>query len=169
MHVAETDRLRLRRLTLDDAPYILRQVNEPSWLAGIGDKDVHDLDGARRYLTNGPLAMYRDKGFGLYAVELREGGEPIGMCGLIKRDTLPDVDIGYAYLPEHFGKGYAVEAGAATVEHARRDFGLTRLLGIVSPGNAGSIRVLERLGFAFERALDTPPGAKATHVYGRSL
>jgi RimJ/RimL family protein N-acetyltransferase len=169
MSLYATDRLRLRRLTLDDADYILRQVNEPSWLAGIGDKGVRDLDGARQYLRDGPLAMYRDKGFGLYAVELREQEGPIGLCGLIKRDTLPEVDIGYAYLPEYFGQGYAVEAGMATLEHARRDFGLQRLLGIVSPANAGSIRVLERLGFAFERALDTPPGAPATHVYGREL
>jgi RimJ/RimL family protein N-acetyltransferase len=169
MPILTTSRLQLRHLTLDDAEFILRQVNEPTWLQYIGDKGVRDLDGARKYLTDGPMNLYQSKGFGLYAVELREGGGPIGMCGLIKRDTLPDADIGYAFLPEHFGKGYAVEAGTATVEHARRDFGMKRLLGLVSPDNAGSIRVLEKLGLAFERAEQMRPDGMATHVYARDL
>src|SRR5688572_1209184 len=100
MLVLETDRLVLRRLTLDDAEFILRLVNDPSWLRFIGDKNVHSLDDARRYLREGPLDMYERYGFGMYRVEEREGGKPAGMCGLIKRDTLPDVDVGYAFLPE---------------------------------------------------------------------
>jgi RimJ/RimL family protein N-acetyltransferase len=96
MHVLQTDRLILRRYTLDDAEFIVRLVNDPSWLRFIGDKNVHNLDDARRYLREGPLDMYERYGFGMFRVEERDGGTPAGMCGLIKRDTLPDVDVGYA-------------------------------------------------------------------------
>lgn len=148
-----TDRLRLRRLTLDDAPFILDLVNQPSWLENIGDKGVHDLDGARDYLRNGPLAMYEDHGFGLYCIERADDGTAMGMCGLIKRDTLDDVDIGYALLPQYWGQGYAREAAHATLQHGLRDFGLQRVVAITSPGNASSARLLESLGFRLERML----------------
>lgn len=158
MHVLETDRLTLRRYTLNDAEFIFRLVNDPSWLRFIGDKNVHNLDDARRYLREGPLDMYERFGFGMYRVEEREGGTPVGMCGLIKRDTLPDADVGYAFLPEFRGKGYAFEAAAAVLAHGNRDFGLQRILAIVSPDNAGSIRVLEKAGMKFERLLEIRPG-----------
>lgn len=158
MHVLETQRLVLRRLTLNDAEFIFRLVNDPSWLRFIGDKNVHDLDGARRYLREGPLDMYERFGFGLYRVEERETGTPAGMCGLIKRDTLPDADVGYAFLPEFRGKGYAFEAASAVLDHGHRVFGLTRILAIVSPDNAGSIRVLEKAGMKLERQMELRPG-----------
>lgn len=158
MHVLETDRLTLRRYTLNDAEFIFRLVNDPSWLRFIGDKNVRNLDDARRYLREGPLDMYERFGFGMYRVEEREGGIPVGMCGLIKRETLPDADVGYAFLPEFRGKGYAFEAAAAVLAHGNRDFGLQRILAIVSPDNAGSIRVLEKAGMKFERLLEIRPG-----------
>lgn len=158
MHVLETDRLTLRRYSLNDAEFIFRLVNDPSWLRFIGDKNVHNLDDARRYLREGPLDMYERFGFGMYRVEEREGGTPVGMCGLIKRETLPDADVGYAFLPEFRGKGYAFEAAAAVLAHGNRDFGLQRILAIVSPDNAGSIRVLEKAGMKFERLLEIRPG-----------
>ncbi|WP_257388168.1 GNAT family N-acetyltransferase [Tahibacter caeni] len=168
MHViAETERLRLRRLAPDDAAFVLQLVNEPSWLEFIGDKGVRTLDDARAYLENGPLAMYARCGHGLYCIELRDGGQAVGMCGLIRRDTLPDVDIGYAFLPAHWGRGYAEEAARATVAHAR-ELGLPRLLAIVTPSNARSIRLLEKLGLAFERTIATPT-APSTAVYARDL
>lgn len=148
-----TERLRLRRLTLDDAPFILDLVNQPSWLENIGDKGVRDLDGARDYLRNGPLAMYEQRGFGLYCIECASDGAAMGLCGLIKRDTLDDVDIGYALLPQYWGQGYAREAAAATLAHGVRDFHLQRVVAITSPGNASSTRLLESLGFRFERML----------------
>lgn len=148
-----TDRLRLRRLTLDDAPFILDLVNQPSWLENIGDKGVRDLDDARDYLRNGPLAMYAQHGFGLYGIERAADGATMGLCGLIKRDTLDDVDIGYALLPQYWGHGYAREAAHATLRHGLRDFGLQRVVAITSPGNASSARLLESLGFRFERML----------------
>lgn len=158
MHVLETDRLVLRRFTLDDAEFIFRLVNDPSWLRFIGDKNVRNLEDARRYLREGPLDMYERYGFGLYRAEERDSGIAAGMCGLIKRDTLPDVDVGYAFLPEFRGKGYAFEAASAVLAHGNRVFGLQRILAIVSPDNAGSIRVLEKAGMKFERVLEIKPG-----------
>jgi RimJ/RimL family protein N-acetyltransferase len=151
MRVLDTDRLVLRRLSLEDAAFILELVNEPSWLRFIGDRGVRNLEDARRYLENGPLAMYARHGFGLYRVELKEDGTPIGMCGLLRRDTLQDVDIGYALFPRFWGRGYAQEAAAGVLEYARKTLGLARIAAIVSPDNESSIKLLEKLGMTFER------------------
>ena len=153
MQVLQTDRLTLRRLTLDDAPFVLQLVNEPSWLRFIGDKNVRNLDDARHYLRSGPLDMYARLGFGLFLVELKDSCTAIGTCGLIKRDTLPDVDVGYALLPEHWRKGYAYEAVSAVLDYAQRTHGLQRVLAITSVDNDRSIRVLEKVGMKFERLL----------------
>lgn len=160
VHVADTDRLSLRHLALTDAEFILELVNDPDWLHYIGDRGIHTEDAARDYITHGPRAMYAQFGFGLYRVELREGGIPIGLCGLVKRDWLDDVDIGFALLPAYRGQGYAHEAAASTLNHGRNALGLTRIAAIVSPDNADSIRLLERLGLRFERMV-TPPSATA--------
>lgn len=151
--VLKTERLRLRWFTLEDAPFALKLLNEPAFLRFIGDKGVRDLDDARRYLENGPLASYRKFGFGLYAAELKESGVPVGMCGLISRDTLDDVDIGYAFLAAYRGLGYAFESGAATLTHGRDTFNLTRIVAITSPDNERSKRLLDRLGLVFEQTL----------------
>ena len=158
MHVLETDRLVLRRFTLDDAEFIFRLVNDPSWLRFIGDKNVRNLDDARRYLREGPLDMYQRYGFGMYRVEERESGALAGMCGLIKRETLPDVDMGYAFLPEFRGNGYACEAAAAVLVHGNREFALQRIVAITTPSNDASIRVLEKAGMKFERLMELTPG-----------
>jgi len=163
--VAETERLVLRRLTPADAPFIFRLVNDPDWLRYIGDKNVHSPDDAVRYLESGPLDMYRRLGFGLWAVELKESGLPIGMCGLLKRDTLDDVDVGFAFLPEHRGRGYAAEAAAAALEYGRSALGLKRIVAIVSPGNGASERLLARLGFRFERAFESPDNSERLNLY----
>jgi RimJ/RimL family protein N-acetyltransferase len=158
MLVLETPRLILRRLTLGDAEFIFRLVNDPSWLRFIGDKNVHNLDDARRYLREGPLDMYRRYGFGMYCVEERESGRPAGMAGLIKRDSLPDADVGYAFLPEFRGKGYAYEAASAVLAYGNRVFGLRRILAITTPSNDASIRVLEKAGMKLERLMELTPG-----------
>jgi RimJ/RimL family protein N-acetyltransferase len=158
MSVLHTERLSLCRLTFEDAEFILRLVNEPSWLEFIGDKGVRSLEDARDYLTAGPIASYERHGFGLYLVRRKSDGARLGMCGLIKRDTLPHVDIGFAFLPEHWGQGYAYEASAAVLEHAERDHKLPRILAITSPHNQSSIRVLERIGLRFERLMELTPG-----------
>jgi RimJ/RimL family protein N-acetyltransferase len=152
MNILETERLALRQFTAEDAPFILELVNEPSFIQNIGDRNVRSLADAVKYIENGPITSYARNGFGLYLVQLKESGESIGMCGLIKRPALDDVDIGYAFLPKFWSKGYAVEAASAIKEQAH-GLGLKRLVAIVDPANAGSIRVLEKLGMKFEKMI----------------
>jgi len=150
MNILETERLTLRQFTADDASFILELVNEPSFIQNIGDRGVRSLADAVKYIETGPVISYARNGFGLYLVQLKESGESMGMCGLIKRPALDDVDIGYAFLPKFWSKGYAVEAALAVKEQAR-SLGLKRLVAITDPANTGSIRVLEKLGFTFEK------------------
>jgi RimJ/RimL family protein N-acetyltransferase len=138
-------------MTVDDAGFILELLNDPSFIQNIGDRQVRTLEDARGYIQNGPVASYDRHGFGLCLVLLKETNEPIGMCGLIRRDTLDDVDIGYALLPRFWSKGYASEAAQATLAYARDVVGLKRVVAITDPANAGSIRVLEKLGLRFEK------------------
>jgi RimJ/RimL family protein N-acetyltransferase len=149
--ILETERLILRQFSPNDADFILEQVNEPSFIQNIGDRGVRTLEDARAYILNGPVASYAKNGFGLYLVVLKETKESIGMCGLIKRDTLDDVDIGYAFLPKFWGKGYAIEAAQAVKDYAKNVIELKRIVAITDPVNESSIRVLEKLGLRFER------------------
>ena len=165
MQVLETERLVLRHLTLDDAAFMQVLVNDPTWLRFIGDRGVRSIDDAREYLRKGAMASYAQHGFGLYMTELKEGAQPIGICGLVKRDTLPDVDVGFALLPQFAGHGYAGEAAAAVMEHARSKFGLTRVVAITNPDNHGSIRVLEKIGLSFERLIRVAAGADELALY----
>ncbi|NWG07549.1 MAG: GNAT family N-acetyltransferase [Chloroflexi bacterium] len=152
MNILETERLILRQFTSDDAAFILELVNEPSFIQNIGDRGVHSLEDAEKYIETGPALSYARNGFGLYLVQLKESGESIGMCGLIKRPALDDVDIGYAFLPKFWSRGYAVESARAVREQARA-LGLKRLVAIVDPANESSIRVLEKIGMVFERMI----------------
>lgn len=150
--VLSTGRLDLRRLSADgDAGFILRLLNEPSYLRYIGDKGVRTLEDARRYIETGPVESYARHGFGLYLVQLKEGRQPIGVCGLIRRDTLPHPDLGFAFLPQFWSRGYAYESAAAVIRHERAVHGVTRLLAVTSADNTASITLLGRLGFRFER------------------
>ncbi len=151
MKILETDRLILRELTPNDAEFIFELLNEPSFIQNIGDRHIRTLDDAGAYIVNGPVASYAKNGFGLYLVVLRETGESIGMCGLIRRDGLEDVDIGYALLPRFWSRGYAVEAARATKAYAKEVIGLKRIVAIVDPANEGSIRVLEKIGLRYEK------------------
>jgi len=157
MKILETDRLALRKLTPNDAEFILQLLNEPSFLRYIGDKNVRTLDDARQYILSGPVDSYQRNGFGLYLVELKDAGLPIGMCGLIKRQDFTHADIGYAFLPDYWGKGYAVESAAAVLLYAKNAMGLQRILAITSPDNESSIRVLEKIGLKFERVIKLAP------------
>jgi [ribosomal protein S5]-alanine N-acetyltransferase len=151
LKILETARLLLRQFSADDSEFICELVNEPSFIQNIGDRGVRTLEDARAYILNGPVASYAKNGFGLYLVILKETGESIGMCGLIKRDGLNDVDIGYAFLPRFWSKGYAVESALAVKDYARDVIGLKRLVAITDPANEGSIRVLEKIGLRFEK------------------
>lgn len=148
--ILETERLRLRELDGDDADFILALLNDADFLRNIGDKQVRTRDDALRYLAEGPLASYAANGYGLWRVERRGDGAVAGMCGLVRRESLPGPDIGYAYLPAFRGQGYAAEAGAAVLRHGLGRLGLPRILAIVTEANGGSIRVLEKLGMRRE-------------------
>ena len=153
MTVLETKRLSLRLFTTDDAEFILLLLNEPSFLRYIGDKKVRNLEDARQYILSGPVASYERNGFGLFLVELRESHTPIGMCGLLKREELPNPDIGFALLPAFWNKGLAFEAAAAVLRDARERLGHQRLLAITSLDNEASIKLLQRLGLRFESVI----------------
>ena len=167
--ILETPRLVLREFTHGDDAFVLRLLNEPSWLRFIGDRGVRTLEDARRYLDDGPCRSYATNGFGLWCVAPREGGAPLGMCGLIRRDTLPDVDVGFAFLPEAWGRGYAGEAAAAVLDHARDALRLRRILAITDPENAASIRVLERVGMRREGTIRMPGEAIDLLLYAVDL
>jgi RimJ/RimL family protein N-acetyltransferase len=154
--VLRTPRLDLRKMSGDDAGFIIELLNDADFVRYIGDKGVRTVEDARKYLETGPIASYQRFGFGLYLVALRDTGEAIGMCGLLKRDTLEDVDIGFAYLPRHRSRGYAVEAAAAVMRHARASLGLGRIVAITSLDNEGSARVLKKVGFKYERLIRQP-------------
>ena len=164
--VLETQRLRLRCFDLGDAHFVLRLVNDPDWIRYIGDRKVHSLEDARRYLENGPLKMYAANGFGLWLVERKEDSVPVGMCGLIRRDRLKDVDLGFAMLPEFRSQGFAREASEGALAYARTALGLKRIVAIVSPGNEPSQRLLVKLGFAYESTIDWEPN-DPVHLYAR--
>ena len=166
MIVLETERLVLRRLTLNDAPFIVELLNEPSFLRFIGDRGVRDLQTARQYLLKGPIASYEKHGFGLNLVFLKDSGDPIGICGLLKRDTLPDVDVGFAFLPAHWRKGYAAESAAAVLALGRRAFGLKRIVAITSPDNVASIAVLEKIGLKFEAMTRLGDDPREVRLFG---
>lgn len=155
--ILATPRLTLRQLCDADATFILELLNDPGWLRFIGNKSVDTLEAAVMYIGKAHK-MYREKGFGLWVVERRDDGAALGLCGLIKRDTLRDVDLGFGLLTRYQGQGYGNEAGAAVLEHGRRALGLQRIVAITSPDNVASSGLLEKLGFAFERTLELIPG-----------
>lgn len=146
----QTERLILSRMTAADAGFILRLLNQPSFLRFIGDKGVRDEAGAVRYLKEGPDAMFERYGFCLYRVALKDRNIPIGMCGLLKREQLEDPDIGFAFLTEYEGQGYATEAARAVLAQAFTELGLARVIAIANPDNAGSHRLLEKLGMQYQ-------------------
>jgi RimJ/RimL family protein N-acetyltransferase len=147
----ETGRLLLTELSDDDAGFILGLVNEPSFLRYIGDRGVRTLDDALRYIRQGPVASYVKHGYGLLRVGLKPEGTPIGMCGVLRRDTLPEPDLGFSLLPAWWSKGYAHDAAAAVMQHARETAGVGQVLAITNVDNDPSIRLLGKLGFRFDK------------------
>jgi RimJ/RimL family protein N-acetyltransferase len=166
--ITETARLVVRTATLEDAAFYHALVNDPAFIEHIGDKGIRTLDDARAALLTGPIAMQEERGHSLYVVELKDDRLPIGMCGLIKRDTLDHIDIGYAYLPAWRGQGYAHEAAQAVLAHAPA-LGIARLLAIVSPANEASNGLLRKLGMRFERFTHLVPDGPGTNVYSIEL
>ena len=165
MLIAETERLVIRPFEPGDCDFIIRLLNEPSFIENIADKGVRTREQAAAYLAEGPLRSYRDHGHGLYLVALKDSGAPIGMCGLLLREQFAHPDLGYAFLPEYCGRGYALEAGAAVLEYGRKVLGMTEILAIVKPGNARSTALLGRLGFARAEAVRMAHDPEALDLY----
>jgi len=169
MVVLQTDRLSLRHLSMADSDFILQLLNEPSFIKNIGDKGVRTLEDARAYITNGPMASYQKHGFGLWLVEAKQSGARVGICGLLKRDVLDYVDIGYALLPEFWSQGYGLESATAVLSFARERLGLKRIVAVVSPHNQSSIRLLEKIGFAFEKMVRLSPEAEEIKLFATNI
>jgi ribosomal-protein-alanine N-acetyltransferase len=167
--VLETNRLILRWFTEADAAFIHELLNEPAWKRYIGDRGIDSLESARHYLETVPIASYERHGFGLYAMQQKVDATLVGMCGLIKRDGLDDVDIGFAVLSRFEGQGLATEAAAATLAHVRETLGLKRLVAITSIDNERSARLLERLGMRFERMVRLSEDAEELRLYSISF
>jgi RimJ/RimL family protein N-acetyltransferase len=169
MQIIETERLFLRHLSENDAEFVLELVNEPAWIRNIGDKKIRTKDDACNYILNGPAASYEKFNFGLWCVALKESDIPIGICGLIKRDTLEDVDIGFAFLKRFWSKGYAVESASAVMDYGRNVIGLRRIVAITVPDNQGSIKVLEKIGMRFEKMIKTAEDAEEIKLFARDF
>ena len=165
MTILETQRLTLREITTDDAEFLLKLLNEPSFIENIGDRNVRTINDACQYALNGPIASYKQHGFGLYLVELKENCVPIGICGLVKQESLPEADIGYALLPQYWRQGYALEATAAVKQYSFGELGHKRILAIVNRDNASSIRVLNKLGLKFTRMIRMTADAPEICLY----
>ncbi len=148
MSEIETERLRLRRLSIADAAFIFQLLNDPTFLRFIGDKGVRTLDDARRYIGT-QIASYERFGFGLYLTQRKDDGAPIGICGLVKRESLDDVDVGFAFAPAFWSHGYGAESASAVVHHAIAVLKLPRVVAITNPDNAASMKLLEKIGFRF--------------------
>jgi [ribosomal protein S5]-alanine N-acetyltransferase len=168
-HSLKTERLILRKLTFDDSSFIVKLLNSPGWLRYIGDRGVKTEEDAKVYLQNGPLLSYEENGFGLYLVGLLESGNPIGMCGILKRDSLEHPDLGFAFLPEFIGKGYAYEAANAVVQYAGEQLGIKTLLAITLPENATSIKLLEKVGMKYNGEVKSPDGKDSLNLYKLEL
>jgi RimJ/RimL family protein N-acetyltransferase len=157
MKILETERLILREIETSDAEFIYDLVNQPSFVKYIGNRNVHSLEAARDFIETRYRKSYADNGFGLYTVELKENNVPIGICGFVKRDTLPDADIGFAFLPEYERKGYAFESADAAMKYGRETLKLEKVLAITTQDNESSGKLLEKLGFQFEGLIKQPP------------
>lgn len=169
MQAVETARLRLRMITTEDAEFIQRLYSSEDFLRYIGDKEITNTAKAEEYIENNILKMHQEKGVCLLMVEVKATSTPIGVCGLIKRDSLESHDVGYGFAPEFYGQGYAKEAGEAIIEQAKQNADIDHLVAITTSDNIRSIVLLTKLGFAFERVEDVISESVNLNLYSLSL
>jgi RimJ/RimL family protein N-acetyltransferase len=150
--ILETPRLLLNEFTEDDASFIVELLNSPDWLQYIGDRNVRTTEDARRFINEKYIDSYKKNGFGLYAVVLKENNITIGMCGLIKRDSLEDIDIGFAFLPEYISKGYGFESAVEVLKYGKEILNLKRIVAITIKSNNKSVNLLKKIGMKFEKS-----------------
>jgi RimJ/RimL family protein N-acetyltransferase len=167
--VTTTARLAVRPLDCADAAFLVALLNQPSWLRFIGDRGVRSVPDAERYIENGPMRTLRQYGYAMNLVQLKEQSVPIGVCGLVKRDWLPEPDLGFALLERFWGHGYGLEAASAVVGHAKTTLGLPRLLAITTADNTRSGRLLGKLGFTYEGLIRASPESEELRLYAAGL
>jgi [ribosomal protein S5]-alanine N-acetyltransferase len=167
--ILETERIILREVTKDDAKFVLDLLNQPSFIRYIGDRNVRTIDEASNYIETRFTESYKKYGFGLWAVELKETSQPVGICGFVKRDSLPDADIGFAFLPQFEKKGFAYESAAAVMKYGRDVLKLKRVLAITSQDNESSVRLLEKINFKFERLIALPPEREELKLFSSEI
>lgn len=164
--VIETERLFLRKFTLDDADFMLEMLNTPTWLRFIGDRGVRTVEEAMEYLRNGNIRSYREYGFGFYVVVIKETQESIGICGIVKREGLEDIDIGFAFFPQFMSKGYGYESASATLNYALNDLKIKRIVAIIDPENVSSIGLIKKIGLVFEKMIQLSPKETELLLFG---
>jgi RimJ/RimL family protein N-acetyltransferase len=164
-YILETERLKLREFDLQDGSFIVELMNSQGWLQFIGDRKVRNEDDARAYLKSGPIKSYVENGFGLWLVEVKDTRTAIGMCGILKRDILQNPDIGFAFLPEHAGRGYAREVAKATLTYALEILKVPAIVAITKSDNRRSIRLLEALGLKFQTKISGSNGDEELLLY----
>ena len=163
--IVETPRLQLRQLTVDDAEFIFDLVNQPSFLANIGDKGVRDLDDAREFILDGPWRRGQKPGYGQLLVELKPDLVPIGVCGLLYREQLDVTDVGCAFLPRYWRQGFAFESTSAVIEYGRSTLGIDTIVALTAEHNTASIALLAKLGMHFERIVKMTEDDPGTALY----
>lgn len=166
MNILETERLIICHITIEDANFIFELLNDPNWIKYIGNKNVHDLESAKNYILNVPIKSYEKFGFGLFLVKLKDLNIPIGICGLIKRDTLENIDIGFAFLEKYVGHGYAFESAQATLEYGKNTLGIKKIVAITNEDNYNSIKVLKKIGLVFEKMVKFENEEKELMLFG---
>ncbi len=156
--IIETNQLFLQEFTVEDSPFMLELLNTPDWTRFIGDRGVRTVEQAEQYLLNGYMKSYQTHGFGFYKVVMKDSHEPIGICGIIKRDYLENVDIGFAFLPQYVGKGYGFEAASATLKYTHKILKIKRLVAIFDSENIVSIGLIKKIGLVFEKMIQSDRG-----------
>ena len=167
--IAETPRLLLRRITLDDADLMLAIWNDPAFVQHVGDRGIRTIEQAQQALGDGALMLYETYGYGPYCMVRKDDAQRIGICGLFRRENLLHPDIGFAVLPKFCGAGFALEAARAVVQHAREDLGIKTLAAIVSPANEASVSLIEKLGLIFQRGITMPGEQEEISLYSMNL
>ncbi len=169
MKILETERLELWEITEKDAPFILELFNTPSWIKFIGDRGLRSEKDAQDYINDRLRAAYESLGFGFYLTKKKEGDLSIGICGLVKREGLEYVDIGFAFLPQFEGQGFGFESASAVMDYAQHTLKISSIAGITVPENKNSIALLEKLGLRFEKMVQLPNDTEEIMLFVKQL
>ena len=169
MNIPETERLTITEMLEADAAFMLELLNSPAWLKYIGDRGVRTLEDAERYILTRIMPSYRQNNFGFYLVKLKDDNASIGICGLVKRDGLDHVDIGFAFLPDYEGRGYGYESASAVMQYAKTTLKLDTIVAITTKDNLPSINLLKKLGLNFKQLVRLPGDEEELMLFERAL